>query len=257
MKKNTFVKSEEKTNVDIVIKAFVYCELLLGVNRIPIISKKRILIALFYVYSLTVNVLICYVTFNIILVNHLADAIRILRVFQYEISAVLNMLTWKRFHCFFNEIEKFDFEVGCRSKISKTSIKLSVSFGIIIALCFCVLTYIMGILIVPLHLIITFEYFYFSYLIELMIVRMRLLNYYMECLTSTPKTDSRPKITEFVFFDSPRFPNMGKMMEVYQIIINAHMFFMDAVKWLVSYTFTISNWPFLRKRNLIFVFVSV
>lgn len=238
VRRNTFVKLEEKIYVDNVSKVFVYCELLLGVNRLPVITSKRILIALFYVYSLFVNVLLCYAAMDFKFGNNRTVVIRATRAIQYEISVVLSLFTWKTFRCFYKEIEKFDNEAGCRPKFSRTSLKLLVLFGIVALISLYLLPFDRA-YIIPLHIVSTCEHFYFSYLVDLIITRMRLLNYYLECATSNATTNSSPKITEFSFFenDSRRFyfPNMGEMMELYQIIINAHKFLVDAVKWQVRY----------------------
>lgn len=240
VRRNTFVKPEGKTYVDIISKAYVYSGLLLGVNRFPIISEKRMLIALFYVYSLTLNGIISYFVITMPLENNIFLPLRASRYCQYELSVLLSLFIWKRFYCFYKELANFDNEVGCRPKFLKGSIALSVLFGIISAVfAFIFPKQRTGVfLYAPFHLIATFENFYFGHLIDLLTTRMRLLNYYLEYSTSIPKTESSPKIFEFVFFehDSRRFyfPNMGKMMELYQTIIAAHKFLVDAVKWLVS-----------------------
>lgn len=234
--RNNFVKSEGKTNVDFVSKVFVYCELFLGVNYFPIISDNLVLIALFYVYSLLLSAYICYETMNSSFENINIVLIRASKTIQYEFSVILSLFIWKRFHRFYREIEKFDNEVRCRPKLTNRTKKLLL-FGIVVVVLFIYLPN-FHITAVPLNLISTFEYFYFGHLIHHLITRMRLLNYYLECSTSIVKTDSSPKITEFVIFenDSRRFyfPDMDKMMDLYEIIINAHKFLVDAVKWQVS-----------------------
>lgn len=235
--RNNFVKQQGKTYVDIVSKVFVSCELLLGVNRFPLITDKLIFLVLFYVYTLLLNGYVCCDIINRPFVNINILMLRMSRLVQYEFSAILSLFIWKRFHRFYKEIAKFDNEVGCRPKLTNRSKKLLVAFGILNAISFVFLpSY--TLVTVPLNLTSTFGYFFFSHLIDLVITRMRLLNYYLECLTSIAKTDSSPKITEFVLFenDSRRFyyPNMDKMMDLYQIIINIHKILVDAVKWQVS-----------------------
>lgn len=236
--RNNFTKGT--TSVDIISKVYVYCELLLGVNRFPLLNEERILVTLFYVYSLLLNAYVCYGAIN----SSFDDSVWISkislkasRVIQYEVTAVLSLFIWKRFHRFYKEIENFDNVVRCRPKFANRSIILLLSFGILVVLTFFLLPN-YRIESLPLHLITTCESIFFGHLIDLIMTRMRLLNYYLERSTSIPKTDSSPKITEFWFFDidSQRFyfPNMDKMMDFYQIIINAHKFLVDAVKWQVS-----------------------
>lgn len=241
VRSNNFVKSEGKTYVDVISKVFVYCELLFGVNRFPIITEKRILVALLYVYSLTINVVVCYASLYTPISNNIFVTIRASRASQYEITAVLSLFVWKRFQYFYKEIENYDNEVGCRPKLLEGSVVQSISFGIItVVSTFIFPQYRSNLsLYVPFHAISALENLYFGHVIDLITTRMRLLNYYLECLTSIAKTDSSPKITEFVFFDNVSrrldFPDMSKIMELYQIIIAAHKFLVDAIKWLVSY----------------------
>lgn len=242
--RNNFVKAKGKIYIDIVSKVFIYFELLLGLNRFPVVSESRVLAALFYMYSLIVNVSVCYFAFLFPATNNLVEIIRMSRLLEYEIAAILNMFIWKRFHSFYKEIASFDCEVGCRPKITISLMKLLFSLGLCVYTTICVsfLSH-YRLYVIPGHVIVACEHFYFGYLINLITTRMRFLNYHLECSTSIAKTDSSPNVTEFAFFgnDSRQFcfPNICKMMELYQIIIKAHEFLVDAVKWLVSYIYIV------------------
>lgn len=240
VKRNTYVKSEGKIYVDIVSKVYIYCQLALGVNRYPIIGDKRIFIALFYVYSIAMNIFVCYSSFITPYVNNLLVPVRTSRLILYELTFVVSLIQWKRYHYFYKEIEKFDDEVGCRPKFTRKSMIQMILFGIL-TLVICVLFPQYNNFSVVLYITSSLDYFYFSHLISLISTRVRLLNYYLECFNSMAKTDSSPDVSEFAFFEHyscSNVPNMVKIMDLYQMIIIAHKYLVDAVKWLVSYEST-------------------
>lgn len=235
VKRNTFVEPEGKTYVDILSKVFVYSQLFLGVNRVPIICDKKCFFPLFCIYALIMNVFVCYTTLDRQFLDNLLVPVRCSRVFQYLISAVFSYFVCKRFRCYYKEIERFDNEVRCRPKYSSQSIKLIVAFLLLSVLTYFIMPEHHAYAII-LHSITALDYFYFGHLINFITTRMRLLNYYLECSNSIAKTESSPDVSEFSFFEhgSHRFPSMCEILNLYQMMITAHKCLVDAVKWLVS-----------------------
>ncbi|KAG6443330.1 hypothetical protein O3G_MSEX002746 [Manduca sexta] len=237
---NTFIQTKSKPFVDILSKIYMIGGLLIGINRIPILTGNYILIVLSIFYSLSGVSAILYITFS--KNNFFMGLILCLNVLSYVFCALYNLFSYKRMCRYYNEINKFDMEVGCRPKADPLSIRCYVQA--------CVLTVYIIVLffipyglptltqylfhIIPVHVAVSWELHYYGHAISLLLPRLRLINYYMQLSLTTSKDIKKTVSSKYVFFkkcNDNLNSQMKKIMDLYYIAFQANNYLIAAVKW--------------------------
>lgn len=239
VKVNTLVKENPKPFKDLLSKIYIILECIFGVNRLPVILKERycyIFTFLTFVYCFVASSLIVYQVFEV-------EAASISMCVEYMFCVTFSFISWKRMERYYEEINKFDIEIGCRPMMTTASlwnlILVSTFTGSIVfgnALCAALhLPTPFKYLLITRSIIHCFEYHYYGHLLSLLTPRLNLINYYVESALSSGKLAKRPDIEEFTSFKSKNNKNgeITTLMDFYEILIKAYDFLMEAIKWQV------------------------
>lgn len=234
---NTFVNN---SSVDILSKIIIFTELALGLNRFSVLGKqKSIFVILTFVYAVLFKCVIVLITclFDIRVFNsHLC----IIKLVQYSFLCIFSQVATKRLRCYYDELEKFDTEVGCKPKTTWSSIRIVAQLGLVIIYIVAML-YIhprIGVsILVPLQFINSIENHYYGHLLNLLIPRIRLINFNLESSLSNDKILKSSDENEFIFYGKITTEcrgRMSKFMDLYHVIIRAHSLLIHAIKWQVK-----------------------
>lgn len=245
VKVNTFFHQKQKPFIDPLSKFYIVAASVLGLNRLPVIlnEAKFIITVLALLFSILLCTGINYITY---ILGFFIYFTVVMTSVEYMFIVTFSFFTWKRMTRYYNELNKFDAEIGCRPKITMQSIKnlvFMVLFNVIFTSFFWV-TYIwifsateipfyyQGI---PMNLLHCLELFYYGHLLSILVPRLRLINYFMETALSNGKSAKCPNIEEFKSFKSKRVKNtdVKKLLDLYHIIIKSYDFLVDAIKWQV------------------------
>ncbi|XP_059052638.1 uncharacterized protein LOC131847175 [Achroia grisella] len=239
---NTFLQWKEKPFIDKLSKFYIVAEMVLGLNRLPLVicNMRFFYLPLMISYSLLLIVTIIFSTIYTYDTRYVAVVV-VMNMCEYIFAIIFNFITWKRMQRFYIELSTFDAEVGCRPKVTRGSIGNLVQTLILLLLfgVFYIMSFSMDnwndllLPLVPVNLIHAMEVHYYGHLLSLLIPRLRLLNYYAESTLSNDKAIAAPKVEEFVYFKYNNITNgqMKKLMDLYHIIIKAYDYMVEAIKW--------------------------
>lgn len=234
---NNFMQGNKEPYIDLLSKIFIIIELSLGLNRIFVLGKLKLVCrAVAFVYVIISISTILYLSINIS-----PDELYFLdylKISEYSVCICLGFLSSGRLKRYYTVLNDFDLEVSCRPKVPSESWRIMVQLTS--ATAFLVFNFIYADLLcfVPLYLIHIIESHYFGHLFNLLLQRLRLLNLYLELSLSKANDNTKKKIKEYKFFNknhdkSIQFP-MNKIMDLYYIIVDAYDLLMDAIKWQVN-----------------------
>lgn len=241
---NTFVQPQAKYTVDKVSKFFIICSFLLGVNRLPIISSKHVYTIPSIIYTF---VLMCVL--NFFGFDSVSLSIMSLNLVLHILCSFLGMFFWKRMRLYYSELCKFDICIGCRPITAQGSSKLVIQtciINVLIALVFIVPNSLQILIkpviyLLPMHAFVSFEVHYYGHLLNLLIPRLHLINYYMESslTTTSDKRESSvlKHVTLFKYYNKESNCQMKKIMDHYYIIVESYRYLIDAIKWQVRKDF--------------------
>lgn len=240
---NTFVKENEKRQADPISKIFALTEVLLGLDRLPLIGKGRfIYVFLSFIIFLTLKAAL-YFTLKI--TRFPMDFVTVTPIVQNIVISLLSYIKCKWMQGFYSELSKFDNEAGCSPRVSLAAIR-----NVVLAFLSCVFVILLYVVpgvigyvdfipysIIPLYLVYVLEVYYFGHLLYLLIPRLKLINFYIESSLSSANSDlcSIPK--EFICYKSydPKVTqkSMTKLMNLYQIVVEAYDSLNEGIKWQV------------------------
>lgn len=240
---NTFFKQKQKPFIDSLSKLYVAAASIIGLNRLGVIlnETKCIVTSIAAVYSVLLCTGICYASYIFGTFNDIAS---VMALFEYLFVAIFSFITFKRMERYYNELNNFDAEMGCRPTITSQSINnliLMVIFNVFFTFSYW-MTYEWGTKEAPFYyqgiapnLLHCLELFFYGHLLSLLVARLRLINYFVETALSNGKTAKCPNIIEFSSFKTKSVKNtdMKKLMDLYYITIKAYDFLVEAIKWQV------------------------
>lgn len=249
---NPFFQQNQKPFVDPVSKVYIGVNVILGLNRLPAILNKgkyiftslAVLYSIFLSYAL-INSMYLYM-------QDVGDSIPLIMNFtEYIFCVTYSFISWKRIERYYDELNTFDVEIGCRPKVTIQAVT-----NLILTMVFCVILPLVVLLsakfgggqdikiyVIPLfllHFLELLELHYYGHLLDLLVSRLRLISYFVEITLSHEKIADCPNIDEFVSFKGKYMKNTTpkKLMDLYHITIKAYDFLNDAIKWQVlKYTF--------------------
>lgn len=237
---NNFVHIEARLFIDKLSKFFLIKEYFLGVNRLFVLGKNKQIFEVFlFIFAVISNCTVLYFGTNkILIVTEVVSVYLIsIKVIQYEFIAVFSFISWRRFKVFFKELDNFDNMAKCRPNVSNLGATNIYLCGFVLMCYIPLLLYIRRIAALPLHLISCLEIYLYAHLLNLLVARIRLINYCMENRLQTIKPEI--KSSEFKFFkensDNNITPDLDELMDYFKTITNAHNLLVDAIKWQVSY----------------------
>lgn len=241
---NTYVAAADESYIDIVSKIFIICELPLGLIRLPLLGNIHFLFKfLLVIYSFLVAWFYMSLVYNGIEIDLLNIVICVLYL-QCVFFMVFNLVSIKRMQRYYNELDVFDKEVGCRPKIGHGTIRniiQTIAILLYIAVMFA-LPYIFVTLerlflgMVPFTVCHILEVHFIGHLLSLLIPRLRLINHFMELSLSNSKITKTPKIKEFGCFkahNNKALCKMEKLMNLYHNMIKSYNYLIEAIKWQV------------------------
>lgn len=248
---NTYVQSHKSLYIDKVSRGYLICEMIFGLNRVPVFSKvSLVFILLASAYSILIPTgIILYVTlFD--KVNSSYPVAGVMHIAKLVFIIAYDFISSKRMLIYYCELNKFDTKTGCRPYTSNASIKslvLLVVISVLITLLYF-LTHVMpqvrkyNMIVLPMHIVDLFEIHYFGHLMNLLTPRMQLINQFVELSLSNTKenTGINNKVFKILKSDSVKSNHeMKNLMDLYHTIIKAYDFLMEATKWQVSTVYTV------------------
>ncbi|XP_061719300.1 uncharacterized protein LOC133526626 [Cydia pomonella] len=239
---NNLVKEEGNCYIDVVSKAYLWMEVLLGLNRLVLSLKiKPIFVLLASAYSIFCCAIVFYDVFFFypLFIDHLDIG---LDSMHYLFGVILSSIVWKRLQHYYLKLQDFDTTIGCRPKISSSSVKNLISMCIAVSLSILVVPYewyifdkLAGsLMLLPVRLLFLIDIHFYGHLLSLLVPRLRLINYYMKMSLSHHNKVVAPKIDELTFKSvilESQNCQMKKLMDLYCMIINAYDILIDAIKW--------------------------
>lgn len=250
---NTFVKENEKPQVDPISKMFILLETMLGLDRLPLMGRgKFVHVFTTFIIFLIINTTIFYMN-----LHQMSQVVIFTPVMQNIICSLLSYVRCKWMQSFYSELWKFDAEAGCTPKVSLAGIRnivLGLLSCIFVILLFLVPALILfddptPIFLIPFYLVYVLEVYYFGHLLNLLTPRLKLINYYIESALSSAKLEPSPILKEFTYFKSydPKITQscgMRTLMDFYQIVVEAYDCLIEGIKWQVK---TIAMWEAWRE----------
>ncbi|XP_063365816.1 uncharacterized protein LOC134654280 [Cydia amplana] len=268
---NNLVKKEENCYIDAVSKAYLWMEVVLGLNRLVFSLKiKPIFILLASAYSIFCCAIVFYDAF--FFYPLFMDRLDIgLDSVHYLLGVILSSIVWKRLQHYYLRLQDFDTTIGCRPKISSSSVKNLILMCIAVSLTILVVPYewytfdqlVGSLMLLPVHLLFLIDIHFYGHLLSLLVPRLRLINYYMKMSLSHHSKVVVPKIVELTFKSvilESQNCQMKKLMDLYCMIINAYDILIDAIKWqfvMVLTALFISILTFSYKTALMKPFYNV
>lgn len=243
---NTFLQFNTRPYIDRLSKVYLTCEMILGLNRLPVLGNMSfICILLAVAYSSLVQVFV--ILYILILENVKASYLFSIstNVSHFGLTIVYSFISWKRMYLYYCELNKFDMKVGCRPYSPKGSIK---NFVLLVAIAGLVALLYLSTHLVPqmrkylpltllIHTLDVLEIHYFGHLLNLLIPRMRLINHFMELSLTNTKETSSLRFKEFKLLKRGLTKSnceMKKVMDLYHTLIKAYDLLMEAIKWQVT-----------------------
>lgn len=244
---NTYFSASDKPYIDPISKVFILSQLAFGIIRLPLIGDVHVgFIVLAAAYSLLAS---CYYVGVVYLLKsaYVLNFVIFIFYFQCVFFMLFNVVSIKRMHRYYNELNVFDKEVGCRPKIGKGSIRnliatiLMILYNVILfALPYVVVTLEnLELWMLPFPIIHILEVHFCGHLLSLLIPRLRLINYYMELSLSNSKISKTLNIEKFGYSkaDSNKtLCKMEKVMNLYHNMIKSYNYLIEAVKWQLLVT---------------------
>ncbi|KAJ8715067.1 hypothetical protein PYW08_005048 [Mythimna loreyi] len=248
---NTYFSGSDKPYIDPISKIFILSQLAFGSIRLPLLGDVHIgLIIVAAIYSLLLSCAYGYVVYENIDAYPLNIVICIFCI-QCMFFMTFNVLSIRRMQRYYNELNVFDKEVGCRPRIGTASIRNLMSTIVM-------MLYIVIIFALP-HIFVSLENLYLGmvpypimhilevhfcgHLLSLLLPRLRLINYYMELSLSNSKITKNLNIEQFGYSkaDSNKtLCKMEKVMNLYHNMIKSYNYLIESVKWQVPLTFMIT-----------------
>lgn len=247
---NTFIekKTQKKKFIDRLSKCYIVLGIMLGLNRVPVMLNKG-------KYVLTIFVVV-YSVFLMAVINQKLDEDFktkyrgiVVNDAEYIFCVLFSLIFWKRMERYYNELNKFDVEIGCTSKNVSLSTKNFI-FIIVFSISFTsfyILTYVWRYLgretldahMLPVILLHFLELSYYGHLLSLLVPRLRLVNFFIAKELSTENSIKWPDIQELDSSSTNVNQNtdMERLMDLYNITIKAHDFLNEAIKWQVVFSF--------------------
>lgn len=242
---NTFFQRKQKPFIDPLSKLYIVAGSLLGMNRLPVIlnEAKYIITSIAVVYSVLLSTAIFYLLY---IFGNYSYIIPVMSMIEFTFSITFSFITWNRVARYYNELNKFDVEIGCRPKVTELSIRnlifmviskvfYTLFFWVTFIWIFSSIDISYSIQAIPANLLHCLELFYYGHLLSLLVPRLRLINYFVETTLSNGKSAKCPNVEEFRSFISKNVKNtdVKKLMDLYHIIIKAYDFLVEAIKWQV------------------------
>ncbi|XP_063625626.1 uncharacterized protein LOC134797334 [Cydia splendana] len=240
---NNLVQEEENCYIDTVSKAYLWMEVVLGLNRLVLSLKiKPYFILLAFAYSIFCFAIVIYNAFSfypLFMGDHLDIGLDII---HYLLGVVLSSIVWKRLQHYYLKLQYFDTTIGCRPKISSSSVKNLILLCIAVSLSILIVPYewymfdklVFSLILLPVRLLFLIDIHFYGHLLSLLVPRLRLINYYMKMSLSHQSKVIAPKIEELTFKSvilESQNCQMKKLMDLYCMIINAYDLLIDAIKW--------------------------
>ncbi|KAJ8712331.1 hypothetical protein PYW07_005173 [Mythimna separata] len=244
---NTYFSGNDKPYIDPISKIFILSQLAFGSIRLPLLGDVHIgLIILAAIYSLLLSCAYGYVVYENIDAYPLNIVICIFCI-QCMFFMTFNVISIRRMQRYYNELNVFDKEVGCRPRIGTASIRNLMSTIVM-------MLYIVIIFALP-HIFVSLENLYLGmvpypimhilevhfcgHLLSLLLPRLRLINYYMELSLSNSKITKNLNIEQFGYSkaDSNKtLCKMEKVMNLYHNMIKSYNYLIESVKWQLLVT---------------------
>lgn len=215
----------QNISTDLLSKLFVIFNFSIGLNRINIFGIKNVIFKkLTFLYSVSIFGLVIYFTFYV----YNGQQTILFKLIQYLIYIIFGFVTRKKLELFYKELNKFDKEVGSTPKITRGSLKILLQTAFIMAFTMFTIDKENTIQFAILYMIHVLENQYYSHLLLLLIQRLRLINW---CVKSSLISTETEKLTEVEKFSAnSREIKIGRLMDFYCIIVNAHDLLSDVIK---------------------------
>ncbi|XP_063537551.1 uncharacterized protein LOC134746910 [Cydia strobilella] len=222
---NNLVQEEENCYIDTVSTAYLWMEVVFGLNRLVLSLKiKQIFILLASAYSIFWCAIVFYDAFFFfpVFIDHLDTGIDSV---HYLLGVVLSSIVWKRLQHYYLKLQDFDTTIGCRPKISSSSVENLILMCIAVSLSILIVPYswymydklVVSLMLLPVRPLFLIEIHFYGHLLSLLVPRLRLINYYMKMSLSHHNKSQNCQ--------------MKKLMDLYCMIINAYDILIDAIKW--------------------------
>lgn len=242
---NTFVQGNVTVYIDPISKIFIISEAVFGYFRLPLIRNRKLHYMLAVFYSLVLNGTLFMLIFVYIDLDAL-NVMMICHIFQYIFCSLFGFLCVKKLQLYYSTLHRFDMEVGCRPKVSQNSLQ-NLAQAVLTVILYCLL------FIVPkylhktneqlyqfliMHIASSIETSYYGHLLNILVPRLKLINYYIESSLSSVKSESSSLMKEFVSLKRSSNADlahyrMKMLMDLYHIMVEAYDFLIDAIKWQV------------------------
>lgn len=240
---NTFVKENENIYIDPISKIFVLSEAIFGYFRLPLVRNRKMLYySIAVLYSICLNATLLYLVIshmngnNLLVVNQMV---------QYSLCSMLSVFCMKRLLLFYKTLNRFDSEVGYRPKAPKHSVQNLVQMIVTVVLIIILTILSPGVMVslIPPMFIVVFnvacalEVDYYGHLLNLIVPRIKLINYFIETTLSSSRSETCTLMKEFIPLKQTgdkKLYNMRKLMDLYHIIVDAYDSLIDAIKWQVG-----------------------
>lgn len=245
---NTYFSGNDKSYIDPISKIFILTQLAFGSVRVPLLGDVHLgYILLSAVYSLLLACAYGYVVYENIDEYPLNIVICIFCI-QCMFFMLFNVVSIRRMQRYYNELNVFDKEVGCRPRTGKASIRNLMST--IVVMFYIVIIFALPHIFVslenlalemlPFPIMHALEVHFCGHLLSLLLPRLRLINYYMELSLSNSKITRNLNIEQFGYSkaDSNKtLCKMEKVMNLYHNMIKSYNYLIESVKWQVRAIF--------------------
>ncbi|KOB67915.1 Uncharacterized protein OBRU01_19096 [Operophtera brumata] len=230
---NTFVEENDEIYVDPISKIFIISEAAFGFFRLPLIRNRKLfyyVLAVFYTVSL--YAVFIYFTY-VYLQGHPVSFMMVVHMSQYVFCSVFGFICIKRMERYYSTLNRFDKDVGCRPKVVQHSLQ-NLAQTILTVIMYFVLFIVpteLGIAkntphhFLVLHISYTIEIDFYGHLLNLLVPRLKLINYYIQSSLSNVKSEPSTLMNEFVSIKgsiaSADMSNtrMRKLMDLYHIML--------------------------------------
>lgn len=225
-------------DLDPISKVFIRVEALFGLNRLPLIQElswaKKTPMVVYNIVLMTTVITSAFVFLSHSKVQSPLDLI------EYIFCMIFSYITRKRLGCYFDEINRFDILVGCKPKTAEFLKRNILLHGIflIVAVSVVFVVFVSQYMAVQLLMVRTshvVELYFYGHLFSLINPRLGLISFHME--SSLSNKDGKAKSAKrfcYYYSNTLRIKEIDRLMELYQIIINAHDFLINAIEWQVS-----------------------
>ncbi|CAG9111825.1 unnamed protein product [Plutella xylostella] len=226
--------------VDPISQVFIKVELLFGLNRLRVLDRqsfrRRFLVTL---YCVSVNLVILYLAVSSCPVS--TNFRMMLNITTYYFNVIFSFIVCGKLRLYFNEMNTFDMAVSCKPKVLAFLKQHAILHVIMVVV---VVADTVSFLVREkhacqffiFHLLALIEYYFLAHLFCTIDPRLRLINFFVESLLNkSSRTDIRDRPSFFKHCTQCKpvrdCRDIHFLMDLYEIIINAHCRLIDAVKW--------------------------